>query len=106
MVLDAKQKMIKEVFAAAKAELKAIAKGPGYTELMAELLTQVCSSIGSRSVLCARCMASYLSSSSLRAVGVLFIELRHLAASLPIIRTHLLSAFRHALYCSVRHYRN
>lgn len=42
-VLDAKQKMIKDVFAAAKAELKAKAKGPAYADLMAELLTQACS---------------------------------------------------------------
>lgn len=40
-VLDAKQKMIKDVFAAAKAELKSKAKGPAYADLMAELLTQV-----------------------------------------------------------------
>ena len=42
-VLDAKQKMIKDVFAAAKSELKSKAKGPAYADLMAELLTQVCS---------------------------------------------------------------
>ena len=40
-VLDAKQKMIKEVFAQAKTELKGLAKGPGYADLMAELLCQV-----------------------------------------------------------------